>query len=194
MRHHVEIVANGQEGTNCAKGQVQFRTACGTGRLPLIEDFNDVTTDSMTPCWIRSVNFGDAFTLPRVVSFENGDKAQMLSCGNSNRSGHFGMVVTPKIVSGTQQWLVSFKLRVSHSGTRIVVGFCDSTSDETQSFGFQAVETLTFDGENVTFRNEIGTPVEFPRAGTRSFRVRMGEAPFYFVGGRLNDGGLQTCE
>ena len=148
MRHHVEIVANGQEGTNCARGQVQFRTACGTGRLPLIEDFNDVTTDSMTPCWIRSVNFDDAFTLPRVVSFENGDKAQMLSCGNSNRSGHFGMVVTPKIVSGTQQWLVSFKLRVSHSGTRIVVGFCDSTSDETQSFGFQAVETLTPSSNN----------------------------------------------
>ena len=60
--------------------------------------------------------------------------------------------------------------------------------------GAQAVETMTFDGEVVTFRNVIGKTVEFPRVGTHSFRVRMDEAPFYFVGGRLNDGGLQTCE
>ena len=51
--------------------------------------------------------------------------------------------------------------------------------------GTQSMETLTFDGENITFRNVVGKPVEFPRVGTSSFRVCTDEAPLYFIGGGL---------
>ena len=141
--HHVEVYAEGMRENRCAIGRTQFRTACGTGWLPLIEDFDDVATDSMTPCWTRSVNFDDAYTLPRVLAFDNGNKAQMLSCGSNNTGSHFGMVITPQIVGASEEWLVGFKMMVSHSNTRVIIGFCDSTSDEQQSYGFTAVETLS---------------------------------------------------
>lgn len=143
MRHSVEVYSEQLASHRCAIGKLQLRTACGTSRLPLKEDFNDVTTDEMTPCWTRSVNFDDEYSLPRVVSFDNGDKAQMLSCGSNNTGGHFGMITTPRLKSNASQWRVRFKMRVSHANTKVVVGFCDSTSDEQQSFGFTPVETLS---------------------------------------------------
>ncbi|MBR1550374.1 MAG: gliding motility-associated C-terminal domain-containing protein [Bacteroidales bacterium] len=142
-RHTAKVYAAGMEGNRCAQGIVQFRTLCGTGQLPLTEDFNDVTTDQMPPCWTRSVNFDDALAMPRVVEYANGEKAQMLSCGSNNTAGHFGMVIAPKTASNASAWQVQFRMMVSHPYTRVIVGFCDSTSDEQTSYGFTPVETIT---------------------------------------------------
>ena len=161
MRHTVVVYAEGMENNRCAKGEVQFRTACGTGRLPLVEDFNDVTTNEIAPCWTRSVNFDDAYTLPRVVDIINGNKAQMLSCGsNGNSPGHFGMVIAPPRVSTSQEWHISFKMRVSHAYyTKVIVGFCDSTSSEQQSYGFTQMEVLSANNtEWITYNKTYTVP------------------------------------
>ena len=142
-RHTAMVYAEGMESNRCAQGKVQFRTLCGTGRLPLVEDFNDVTPNEMTPCWTRSVNFDNSFSLPRVIAFDDGEKAQMLSCGNNNTGSHFGMVIAPRIATDATEWHLQFQMMVSHPNTRVIIGFCDSTSDEQASYGFVPMETLT---------------------------------------------------
>lgn len=142
-RHSVTVYAEGMENNRCAQGTIQFRTLCGTCHLPFIEDFDDVTPEAMPPCWTRSANFDDTYSLPRVISYNYNNNIQMVSCGSNNTASHFGMVITPKIASSSQEWHVRFKMKTSHAYTKVIVGFCDSTSGEQASYGFTPMETLS---------------------------------------------------
>ena len=142
-RHTATVYAEGMANDRCASGTVVFRTLCGTSRLPFSEDFNDMEPETVAPCWTYSVNFDDAFMMPRVTTFDNINNVQLLSCGSNSTGGHFGMVVTPTIASDAPKWHVRFLMNVSHAYTNVVVGFCDSTSTEQASYGFTPVETIT---------------------------------------------------
>ena len=190
-RHTATVSIVGMEDNRCIQQTVTFRTLCGTGWLPLVEDFNDVTTDEMPPCWIRSVNFDDAFTLPRVVDYGNGDKALRLSCGSNNTGGHFGMVVAPKIVGSSDEWQVAFRMMVSHPNTSVIIGFCDSTSTEQASYGFVPLETITPNSNNwITYHRSLTVPA----GGCRlAFRMEQSMQNGVMRMAYIDDLNISTC-
>ncbi|MBR6899546.1 MAG: hypothetical protein IKN29_04560 [Bacteroidales bacterium] len=48
----------------------------------------------------------------------------------------------PHIGDAEATWHVGFRLKASHDWTRLVVGFCDNTSSEYNSYGFVPMDTL----------------------------------------------------
>ena len=190
-RHTVTVYAEGMENNRCAQGTIQFRTHCGTCRLPFREDFDDVTPEEMPSCWTRSVNFDDTYSLPRVISYNNGNNVQMLSCGSNNTGGHFGMVITPTIASSAQEWHVRFRMKTSHAYTKVIVGFCDSTSDEQASYGFTAMETLSPNSNEWTYYAKTYT---VPAGGCR-LAFRMVQSTQSGVGrmAYIDDLIIETC-
>lgn len=159
--HNAVVYPQNMAGNHCAYGRVTFRTACGTTIMPIVENYDDVADGAMPPCWTSSTNFDDAATMPQVTAFDDGNHAQMLSCGNSNSSGHFGMVVSPAVTNSSQQWTISFDYRMSHNTTTyILIGLCDSTSTEQQSFGFTQLDILYASNNNQWnhYRREFNVP------------------------------------
>ena len=149
MSHTVNVAPVGDSILRCCTSTATFRTACGTVGLPYEDGFENGTVGLMPPCWIKSTNYDDPSTQPQVVSAPGSHLAMMLSCGPNATGGHFGMVVSPTVSSqcqgGAQQeaWRVSFRLRTTHSGTHVVVGFCDSTSSVYEMYGFVPMDTIT---------------------------------------------------
>lgn len=142
-RYRATIYPDSFAGDFCHYYSTSFRTACGLSVMPLEEDFNDLTAEAMPPCWTRSTNFDDAETQPRLIDAGSGNLVLMVSCGNSNTGGHYGLVAGPVTVDAEEQWLVDFDYRASHNGTVVVIGTCDSTSPEHQYYGFTPLDTLT---------------------------------------------------
>ena len=142
-RHTVVISPDGSGYNMCQSASISFRTACGTTEPPFDEDFEDCAVDEMPPCWTRTTNFDNAGTMPRVYSLTSSDKVLMLSSGANYTASHYGIVITPNIISSSSEWLIGFQIRASHWGTVVEVGFCDSTSTQQQQYGFTPVDTLT---------------------------------------------------
>ncbi len=140
QHYSVKVYPEGQENYPCAYDSTVFQMDCNVA--PLVEDFNDLAANQMPPCWIKSTNFDDEETQPRLVDGGSGNLALMVSCGSNNTGSHYGLVVSPAIAGDETLWLIDFDYRASHSGTRIVIGVCDSTSAEYQYYGFTALDTL----------------------------------------------------
>ncbi|MBR4506756.1 MAG: gliding motility-associated C-terminal domain-containing protein [Bacteroidales bacterium] len=140
--HHVMVAPADTLASHCCATSTSFTTACATMRLPVVENFNNATIGYMPDCWTRSVNFDDVESMPQTVLSGNNDNALMLSCGSNATSGHFGMVVGPKVGSGETWWRVSCRMRPSHWNTVVMVGVCDSTSPEYSNYGFTPIETV----------------------------------------------------
>lgn len=181
-QHTVLVYPEGESPTSCCADRASFRTACGTMRLPLTENFNDVAVDSMPPCWLRSVNFDEVSAWPRVLSLGGRSRAQMLSCGDNSTGGHYGLVASPLVGSDVSEWRVSFEVRPSHSGVWLVLGTCDSTSPEYTLYGFTPLDSIYLtDNERWTTYSSTWT---VPSGASR--------VAFYMVQSRQNGTGRRV--
>ncbi|MBR4738725.1 MAG: gliding motility-associated C-terminal domain-containing protein [Bacteroidales bacterium] len=141
-QYSVLVYPDGQEGNYCSYGSITFRTACGVTHSPLVEMFDDLTSEVMPPCWTKSTNFDNVETQPRLMDVGEGNLALMVSCGSNNTGSHYGMVIAPVVTNAGTQWIVSFDYRASHNGTQIEIGVCDTTSTELQYYGFTSLDNL----------------------------------------------------
>jgi len=143
MAHEVTVTPTGIGATICCSDTALIRSDfCNGTELPLQEKFDDITLGAIPACWIRSMNFDDEESKPQVVEAGRQGRAMLLSCGNNATPSHFGMVVGPHIGDAENTWHVGFRLKASHDWTRLVVGFCDNTSSEYNSYGFVPMDTL----------------------------------------------------
>ena len=143
MAHEVTVTPTGIGATICCSDTALIRSDfCNGTELPLREKFDDITLGAIPACWIRSMNFDDEESKPQVVEAGRQGRAMLLSCGNNATPSHFGMVVGPHIGDAEATWHVGFRLKASHDWTRLVVGFCDNTSSEYNSYGFVPMDTL----------------------------------------------------
>lgn len=136
MLHEAEV----HPGNRCNGGRVKFRTLCGTLAIPFTEDFDDQTIGQMPPCWDRMMTYDDPNTRPQVTGLADGNRYLMLGCGSGNTMGHFSIVMAPR--SSQTVWPLRVMLRASHDNTRMIIGACDTTSSEYDSYGFVPIDTV----------------------------------------------------
>ena len=187
-RYNVKVVPVGQEDNSCSFGILSFRTACGSVTLPLSDDFDDLPTEAMPPCWIRSTNFDALEYLPQVTSLNNQStlfNVLMLSSGGNSTAGHYGMVITPVLHSTTEMWDISFDYLTSHPTTTVVqLGTCDSTSPEYQYYGFNPITTI-YSGNNNNwehFHMRINPPADAARFAFRMLQQEQnGEGRMFYI-------------
>ena len=142
--YDITVVATASLGNRCCASSLGVRTACGEPSLPYGEGFEGLVDGGFPPCWLSSVNFDGEEFLPQVVASQHlaGQRSLMLSCGNSESVGHFGMVTTPTLTSSGNHPL-RLSLMASHSGTVVVVGVCDSVGSDHNAYGFTPLQTIT---------------------------------------------------
>lgn len=142
-QHTARVMASG-ETSICCRASVTFRTACDTVHMPWIESFEDIETDTMPPCWTALTNFDETNAQPRVVNnyASDGNQSLMLSCGNNNTGGHFGLVFGPRLDLGANGF-VKFNIRASHDYTTIVIGTCNMDSSYASHYDFQPISYVT---------------------------------------------------
>ena len=147
------IIVYSDASQPCCAGHLSFRTLCGSVNLPFNEAFDDLASETFPPCWTSLYNFDDAESQPRLIDLANGigDNALMISSGNDANTGHFGMICSPTIAA-SGSWKVKMQLRSSHFDTRIILGTCDTFSDEYALFGFTPVDTFVFDDNNTWYK------------------------------------------
>lgn len=148
--YDVTVVATAATGNHCCAADLGVRTACGMPSMPYSEGFEGLADGAFPPCWLSSVNFDEEEFLPQVVAshHKEGSRSQMLSCGNSESAGHFGMIATPPL-SGNGSHTARFSLLASHSGTVVVVGTCDTVGTDLNAYGFTPLQTITIWDEAV---------------------------------------------
>lgn len=141
--HRATIYPTDEVNTCCA-ASIVFRTACGRITLPFAESFEDVTVGDLPPCWIRTANFDDAVTRPRVVgtAASDGQRSLMLSCGSTWQGGHFGLLATPPF-EGTGEHTVTVDLMASHNGTVLIIGTMAESAVEYDTSTLVRLQTIT---------------------------------------------------
>ena len=194
--YDVQVLSMADHTNRCCGELVSLRTNCGVAEQPLRESFEDFAIGSFPYCWTASSNFDAADGQPQVDGLHAaaGSKSLMLSCGDNNTSGHFGMVVSPNInIAGTHFLL--FSMQSSHSYTAVVLGTCDSTSSEYDSYGFVPFDTIYTSGTGwYNYRVQFTAP-----AGASRLAWRMLQGMQNGVGRRVyiddmmvNDCGILT--
>ena len=148
--YDIVVVATAAMGNRCCASDLEVRTACGMPTMPYAEGFEGLADGAFPPCWLSSVNFDEEEFLPQVVASHHmeGSRSQMLSCGNSESVGHFGMIATPPL-SGNGSRTARFNLLASHSGTVVMVGTCDTVGNDLNAYGFTPLQTITIWDEAV---------------------------------------------
>lgn len=141
--YEISVVDASAAGNRCCADRLQVRTACGNSSLPYTEGFEGMSEGSFPSCWLQVRNFDDEDYLPQVVSTQHssGSRSLLLSCGNSESSGHFGIVATPPL-EGVGSHTVRLMMRASHSNTRVEFGTCDSAGTAYNQYGFTPVQSF----------------------------------------------------
>ena len=144
--YNVSVVDASAVGNRCCADRLMVRTSCGNSSLPYTEGFEGMSEGSFPSCWLQVTNFDDEDYLPQVVSTQHssGERSLLLSCGNSESAGHFGLVATPPL-EGVGSHTVRLMMRASHSGTRVEFGTCDSAGTEYNQYGFSPVQSFYVD-------------------------------------------------
>lgn len=137
MMHEAEVFANNR----CDGGRIKFRTLCGTLTIPFTEDFDDQNIGQIPPCWVRLMTYDDQNTRPQVTGLSDGNRYLQLGCGAGNTMGHYSIVLAPSS-GGQTVWPLRMMIRASHSGTYMIIGACDTTSSEYDSYGFVPIDTV----------------------------------------------------
>ena len=144
--YDISVVATAAAGNRCCADRLFVRTACGSADMPFREGFEGLAEGSFPSCWLQVVNFDDEDYLPQVVTAQHstGSRSLLLSCGNSESAGHFGIVATPPL-QGVGSHTVRLMMRASHSGTRVEFGTCDSAGNDYDQYGFIPVQSFYVD-------------------------------------------------
>ncbi len=139
----IEVVNTADGDNRCCADRINVRTLCGNTTLPFSEGFEGLADGSLPPCWILSRNFDEEESQPQVVATQHasGVRSLMLSCGNTESSGHFGVVGSP-ILHSTGDHKIRLRLRTSHSGTALEIGTCDSTGNDYNQYNFSPIQTI----------------------------------------------------
>lgn len=142
--YDVSVVATASASNRCCADHIKAHTACGMVMMPYSDGFEITPEGGFPDCWIQLINFDDEESMPQVVSSHHstGDHSLMLSCGNSNTAGHYGIVATPTI-AGVGSHTVRLQLRTSHSGTVVEFGLCDSVGTNNNLYGFTPQQSIT---------------------------------------------------
>ncbi|MBO7100857.1 MAG: gliding motility-associated C-terminal domain-containing protein [Bacteroidales bacterium] len=142
--YDITVVATAAMGNRCCASELGVRTACGLPAMPYSDGFEGLADGSFPPCWLSSQNFDEEEFLPQVVAshHQEGERSLMLSCGNSESAGHFGMVATPPL-AGSGNRTMRVNLLSSHSGAVVMVGTCDSVGSDYNAYGFTPLQTIT---------------------------------------------------
>ena len=145
---HTVTVYPTDDASPCCAATINLRTGCGRMTLPWIESFEDVTVGELPPCWIRTANFDDAVTRPRVVgtTASDGLHSLMLSCGSTPQGGHFGLLATPPF-AGLGDHTVKLDLMATHNGTVVVVGTMAESAMEYDTSTLVRIDTLVLNDE-----------------------------------------------
>ena len=148
--YDIIVVATAAMGNRCCADELGVRTNCGMPTMPYGEGFEGLADGSFPPCWLSSVNFDEEEFLPQVVAshHQEGSRSLMLSCGNSESAGHFGMVGTPPL-AGNGSRTLRVNLMSSHSGAVVMVGTCDTVGNDLNAYGFTPLQTITIDEASV---------------------------------------------
>ena len=141
--YNIRVVDSTDDSNFCCADNIRVRTECGLVRFPYDEGFEDYKVDSFPMCWLRQMNFDDPNYIPRIDGAHSwsGNRSLMLSCGGNYTADHFGMVASAPF-AGTGERTTHLHLMASHNYTSVVVGVCDSTGSEYNSYGFTPVTTL----------------------------------------------------
>ncbi len=180
--YEVTVVATAAMGNRCCAATLGLRTACGHPYMPYEESFEGLADGAFPPCWLSSVNYDEEDYLPQVVQNNHisGERSLLLSCGNSESAGHFGMVATPPL-NGSGTHLVRFSMQSSHSDAVIVVGTCDSVGSDNNAYGFTPIQTIT-SGNVLEWRNYS---ITWNATSGRRLAFRMEQNQQYGVGRRV---------
>ena len=179
--YNISVIATASASNQCCGGHLSVRTDCGEIFLPYSEGFEQTAEHDFPPCWLSSTNFDDENYLPQVVTTQHhsGSQSLMLSCGNNNTAEHYGMVATPPI-GGTGERVMYVYMRASQSNTPVMVGLCDSTGTEYNSYGFTQLQTLYINTEWTAYRIEWTAT-----AGGKRLAFRMLQSMQNNVTGRI---------
>lgn len=191
--YEVCVVATASLNSRCCASTVYLHTACGDVEMPFSEGFEGMAEGSFPDCWLQVVNFDDEESQPQVVATQHskGQRSLLLSCGNTESSGHFGIVATPPVI-GTEQHVLRLQLRSSHVSTVVEVGTCDSTGSEYNQYGFTTLQTLYLDNTDhwESYRIEWT-----PESDGQRLALRMQQSSQLGVGRRvyIDDVKLEDC-
>lgn len=191
--YDISVVATAAAGNRCCADRLFVRTACGSADMPFREGFEGLAEGAFPSCWLQVVNFDDEESLPQVVTthHSSGTRSLMLSCGNNDAAGHFGVVATPPL-QGVGSHTVRLQLRASHSGTYVQVGTCDSAGSDYNQYGFTTIQSFYVD--NTSEWREY-TFTWTPASNGRRLALRMQQSQQNGNGRRLyiDDMGIENC-
>lgn len=191
--YDITVVATAAAGNRCCADRLFVRTACGSADMPFREGFEGLAEGSFPSCWLQVVNFDDEESLPQVVAthHSSGSRSLMLSCGNNDAAGHFGLVATPPL-QGVGSHTVRLQLRASHSSTYVQVGTCDSAGSDYNQYGFTTIQSFYVD--NTTQWREYSFTWT-PSSNGRRLALRMQQSQQNGIGRRLyiDDMGIENC-
>ena len=192
--YSISVVDAASSDNRCCAAHRYVRTDCGNVSLPYSEGFEDMAEGSFPNCWlqVRNFDFPEEY-LPQVVSAQHssGSRSLLLSCGNSESAGHFGIVATPPI-EGVGVHTVRLMLRASHSGTYVEFGTCDSAGTEYNQYGFTVSQGVYVDNTSNWQEYRITWT---SAANGRRLALRMQQSQQDGVGRRLyiDDMGVENC-
>ena len=191
--YEVSVVDASAVENRCCADRLMVRTACGNSSLPYNEGFEGMSEGSFPSCWLQVRNFDDEDYLPQVVSTQHssGSRSLLLSCGQSESSGHFGIVATPPL-QGVGSHTVRLMLRASHSNTRVEFGTCDSAGTLYNQYGFTPVQSFYVNntGEWQEYRFTWNSPNNGCRLALRMLQSQQnGMARRLYI----DDMGIENC-
>ncbi|MBR4229184.1 MAG: gliding motility-associated C-terminal domain-containing protein [Bacteroidales bacterium] len=143
-QHTLEVGIVGSESCGYAMARTTMRTPCtGSTNMPLQENFDDIASDTVPPCWLYAMNYDDTSTRPMVVAgyFNSHPRSLRMGCGSNSVASHFSIVTTPHIAEGGT-WLVTLRLMASHPNTRIQIGTADTAVASLSLSGFAHATTI----------------------------------------------------
>ena len=191
--YNIKVVASESVGNSCCASNLSTRTACGIATLPYTEGFEGLDEGSFPPCWIMSINFDNEESIPQTVAthHSNGHRSLMLSCGNTESAGHFGIVATPPL-NGTGERTLRLNLRSSHSDAMVEFGTCDSTGSDYNQYGFESEQTVNVSN---TEKWQTYTFTWTPSENGRRLALRMLQSNQGGVGRRvyIDEMGVEAC-